>query len=97
MAVQLKSPVVALVAVITTLVSSTSAQTCFLPGECTNSPHVGGVVVASKEDCLQQCEPFNKPVLGIVCFNELVLKFASRLEISRKKYCFSLASSELWG
>jgi hypothetical protein len=29
---------------------------CFVPGECTDSPHIGGAIVDSKEDCLELCK-----------------------------------------
>ena len=29
---------------------------CFVTGECTESPHVGGGVVENKEGCLKLCE-----------------------------------------
>ena len=32
---------------------------CFVPGECTDSPHIGGATVDNKEDCLELCKLFS--------------------------------------
>ena len=64
----LKPPVLALVAVLVLFSSSTSALSCFQPGECIRSNLIGGDVVASKEECLQLCKYFLSPTFKMMFY-----------------------------
>ena len=59
----MKSPRLSLLhLVIATTIASASVSalasvgSCFVPGECVDSLHVGSAVVADKEECLDLCE-----------------------------------------
>ena len=45
---------------------------CFVTGECTESPHVGGAVVENKEGCLELCKYYT--VNGLSLFTAVLMK-----------------------